>query len=79
MLLRAYLNVLRWTLSKITESFLRCGGHIGEQYFSIGHSKLLRNFDYNLGFLGPTIQLINLSMLFALFAHLLVGGLNDTL
>lgn len=41
MFLIAYLGVLRRTFSKIAESFLRCGDHTGEQYWSIGRTKLM--------------------------------------
>ena len=77
MFLTAYLDVLRCTFSKITESFLKCGDHTGEQYSSIGCTQLLYNFENNSVLLGPTVRLINPSMLVALFAHLLVCRLYD--
>ena len=76
MFLIAYLVALRCTFSKIAESFLRCEDHTGEQYSSIGRTKLRHNFENNSGFLGPIVRLINPSTLFALFAHLLVCRLQ---
>ena len=66
--LSAYLSVLRCTFSKIAVSFLRCVDHTGEQYWSIERTKLVYNFENNLGFLGPFVRPINRSTLFALFS-----------
>ena len=77
MFLISYLGVLRCTFSKIADFFFKSGDHTGEQYSSIGCTKLLYNFENNRGSLGPIIRLINPRTLFALFAHFLVFRLHD--
>ena len=65
------------TFSKILISFLRCGDHTGEQYSSIGLTKLLYNLDNNSGFFGRTVRLIKSRTLLAVFAHLVAFKLHD--
>ena len=72
---RVHLDALRCTFSKTIRCFLRCGQQTGEQYSSIGRTRLENSSEL----LGPSVRLINPSTLLALFTHLLACKFYDSI